>query len=57
MLAASCASVGQRTELCGPNDKAVRLSPEMQDMLSDAQIVDILARNEELARRGCAVAN
>lgn len=58
MLVVSCASVGERSKLvCGPNDKALRLSDAQIDMLTDEQVKDILARNEELARLGCAVAN
>lgn len=58
MLVASCASVGPVAKLtCGPNDKAIRLSVEQIEQLPDDTVKDILARNEELARMGCAVAN
>lgn len=58
MLVVSCASVGPVGKLvCGPNDKAIRLSVGQIDQLPDDLVKDILARNEELVRMNCAVAN
>ena len=56
-LVASCASVGLNAEGCGPNDKAIRLSPEAIDVLTDAEAREILIRNETLYKRGCAEPN
>lgn len=57
LLVSSCATVGQPSEGCGPNDVAIRLSPEVIDQLSDSQVKEILTRNESLEKRGCAVPN
>lgn len=56
MLVPSCASVGPRGN-CGPNDTATRLTVEQQELLTDSQVKDLLAKNEALAKRGCAVPN
>lgn len=57
-LVASCATSGVAPrDICGPNDKAFRPSSAVIDLLTDEQVKDILSRNEDLERRGCAVAN
>lgn len=43
--------------ICGPNDHATRYSVEQIDAMSDEQVKDNLARNNELERRGCAISN
>lgn len=53
----SCVSVGHRSSTCGPNDTATRLTNEQIDLLTPEQVKDILAKNEALEKRGCAVAN
>lgn len=57
LLVSSCATSGPLADLCGPNDKVIRYTVEQQDAMTDQQARDNLARNEELERRGCAVAN
>ena len=43
--------------LCGPNDKPQRWTEAQIDAMSDDQVTQELARNEELVRRGCATPN
>jgi hypothetical protein len=43
--------------VCGPNDKAIRYDRAQIDAMSDEQVKDNLARNNELERRGCAISN
>jgi outer membrane murein-binding lipoprotein Lpp len=42
---------------CGPNDKVIRYDRAQIDEMSDDQVKDNLARNNELERRGCAISN
>lgn len=53
----SCATVGVPVEACGPNDKVIRYTPEQIELMTDQQVTDNLARNEELERRQCGVPN
>ncbi|QOE32077.1 o-spanin [Rhizobium phage Palo] len=57
LLVSSCVSVGSNVSQCGPNDKAIRLTDEQISSMSDQQVTDVLALNESLAKRGCAVPN
>lgn len=57
MLVSGCATGGPPAELCGPNDRVTRYSAEQIEAMTDEQVRDNLARNEELERRGCAVPN
>jgi hypothetical protein len=57
MFASSCATVGQRSSDCGVNDVAHRFTLDQIDHMSDAQVTEMLAYNEALEKRGCAVAN
>jgi hypothetical protein len=57
MLVSGCATSGLRGPSCGPNDQVIRYTAEQQATFTDEQIKLNLARNEELERRGCAVAN
>lgn len=54
---AACVGTDTSSALCGPNDVATRLSVETIDTLSNEQVKDILAKNEALEKRGCAVPN
>lgn len=42
---------------CSDTDHVTRFTPEQIDQMSDEQVKQELARNEDLARRGCAVPN
>lgn len=60
LLVSGCVTVGHSISpdgVCGPNDKPIRLTPEIQDQLTDDQVRQILAYNEGLVDRGCAVPN
>lgn len=57
LLVSGCASVGPKTNECGPNDVVIRYTPEQIDAMSDQQVSDNLAYNESLEKRGCAVPN
>ena len=57
LLGNSCKTVGPIGETCGPNDVATRLSPAVIDQLTDAQVKDLLSKNEALVKRGCATPN
>ena len=56
LLVAGCATGGSDGS-CLPSDVAIRLTAAQIDTLSDEQVKVILARNEELAARGCAKPN
>ena len=56
IIVASCATVGPPVN-CGPNDRAIRMTPEQIATLTDEQVSAILIRNEELYKRGCAIPN
>ena len=57
LLESSCKTVGPIGETCGPNDVATRLSPAVIAQLTDAQVKDLLSKNEALVKRGCATPN
>ena len=52
----ACAGV-PATFLCSDTDHVTRFTDAQIDAMSDEQVKQELARNEDLVRRGCAVPN
>jgi hypothetical protein len=56
-IIASCASPIGLSSVCSDADRVTRFTEQQIDQMSDEQVRQELARNEDLARKGCAVPN